>query len=129
MPRAKPCRRAPITGGPDGALRRRVRQRSIGRLARRRRDAGGLVGERAALLDRRPEIEIAVAERDPALADRHTAVGFAIDAAIDGDRPITRAFDLDLAVYQHLAAAVHGDEIGRAVALAGDHDDAAALQA
>ena len=39
-----------------------------------------------------------------------------------------RALDLDLAVDQHLAGTVHRDEIGGAVALAGDDDDAAVLQ-
>src|SRR4051794_22328459 len=101
--------------------------RTVSSLAAARR-AGSLAGERAGLIDSGLEVGLAVAKGDAALADRHAAIGFPLDAAIDGDELIGRAFDLDLAVHQHLAVAVHGDEIGRAVALAGDDDDAAALQ-
>ena len=71
---------------------------------------------------------LAVAKRHAPLANRHAAIGLAFDAAIDGDDLIGRTFDLDDAVDQDLAAAVHRNEIGRAVALAGHHDDAAGLQ-
>ena len=90
--------------------------------------ACGLTAERTGLVDRRLEVGIAVAERHPPLANRHAAIGFAFDAAIDRDHLIGRAFDLDNAIHQNLAAAVHGNEIGRAIALAGHHDDPAVLQ-
>ena len=35
------------------------------------------------LVDRRFEVGLAVAQGDPALADRHAAIGFALDAAVD----------------------------------------------
>src|SRR5437868_87768 len=101
---------------------------SVARLGTGSRRARGLAGERAGLVDRRLEVVVAVAEGDPALADRRTAIGFAFNAAVDGDEPFGRTLDLNLAVHQHVAGAVHGDEIGRAVALAGDDDNAAALQ-
>src|ERR1700741_3791770 len=85
--------------------------------------AGGLVVERAGLAECRCEVFVLIAERHAALADRHAAIGLSLDAAIDRDQPIGRPFDLDRAVDQHLAAAVHGDEIGRAIALAGDDHD------
>src|SRR4051812_10460832 len=92
------------------------------------RRARGLAGKRAGLVDRGLEIILAVAERDPALADRSATIGFAFDAAVDGDEPFGRAFDHDLAIHQHVAGAVHRDKIGRTIALAGDNDDATALQ-
>jgi len=109
-------------------IRKLAAGRLVLRLARRRGGTGGRTVEAAGLVDRGLEVAVAVAERHPALADRHAAIGFALDAAIDGDELIARAFDLNLTIHQHLAVAVHGDEIGRAVTLAGDDDDAAALQ-
>src|SRR3954462_13323049 len=101
--------------------------RTVSSLAAARRP-GGRAGERAGLIDGGLEVGLAVAKGNTALADRHAAIGFPLDAAIDGDELIGRAFDLNLAVHQYFAVAIHGDEIGRAIALAGDDDDAAALQ-
>jgi len=52
------------------------------------------------------EVGVTVAERRPALADRHAAVGLALDAAVHGDELIGRPLDLDDAVHQDLAATV-----------------------
>src|SRR3954454_16759451 len=104
------------------------RRRSVLRLPRGGGAAAGLAAERAGLFDGRLEIALAVAERHPALANRLAGIGFAFDAAIDGDELVGRAFDLDDAVHQNLAAAVQRDEIGGAIALAGDDDDAPGLQ-
>src|SRR6202011_1216700 len=92
------------------------------------RAAAGLAAQRAGLVDRRLEVVVAVAKRHPALADRPAAPGLAVDPAIDRDQLLGRALDLDEAVHQDFAGAVHGDEIGGAVALAGNDDDAAGLQ-
>ncbi len=62
------------------------------------------------------------------MANRHAAIRLAFDAAIDRDNLVGGALDLNDAVDQDLAAAVHRNEIGRAVALAGHHDDPAVLQ-
>src|ERR1700722_9965151 len=87
--------------------------------------ADGLAAERTGLVHRGFEIGLAVAKGDPALADRHAPIGFAVASTIHRDQLGGRALDLDHLVDQDLAATVHGDEIGRAIALAGDHDDAA----
>ena len=80
------------------------------------------------MIERRFEISVAVAQRDASLTNRHAAIGFAFGSAIDGNEPVGRPFDLDHAVHQHFAAAVHGDEICRSIALAGDNNDTAVLQ-
>src|SRR5437763_1601470 len=85
-----------------------------------RRGACRLTAQCTCLFERRPEEFVAVAKRDARLADRQAAPGLAFDAAIDGDDRIGRAFDHDDPLQQDLAVAVHGDQIGRAITLAGD---------
>src|ERR1700722_4251233 len=92
------------------------------------RVTAGLPGQDPSLIKRGLEIGVAVAKRHATLANRHAAIGFAFGTAIDGNEPIGWPFDLDHPVYEHLAAAVHGDKVRRSIALAGDDDDAAALQ-
>src|SRR5215470_16637375 len=71
------------------------------RLARRARRAGArLVRTRAGLADHRIEIVVAVDKRDAPLADRHAAIGLALDAAIDRDKLVGRTFNLNDAVHQ-----------------------------
>src|SRR5258708_33359103 len=81
-----------------------VRRRGGGTTAR-------LVVERTGLVHHRLEIAVAVAERDAPLANRHAAICFAIDAAIHGDELVGRSLNLDEAIHQDLAAAVHRDEV------------------
>src|ERR1035437_10390401 len=101
--------------------------RAVG-LACRRGAAAGLTAERTGLIHRRLEVGLAVTERNPPLADRHAAIGLALDPAIDRDQLVGGAFDLDDAVHQALAGAVHGNKMGRAVAPAGPDDPPAGLQ-
>ena len=61
-----------------------------------------------------------VTERQPALAFRRAAIGFAVGAAVDHDGAVVRSFHFDVLLGQHGAALVDDDEIGRAVALAGE---------
>src|SRR3954452_24576391 len=90
--------------------------------------AAGRGAQRTGLAHRVVEVGVAVAERHATLANRHAAVGLALDPAIDGDEPIARTFDLDLTVDQDLAAPVERDEIGGAIALAGHDDHATRLE-
>src|SRR4051794_6106574 len=76
-------------------VKRGRRRNSVLRLGRGGGAAAGLAAERARLFDGRLEIALAVAERHAALADRLAGVGFAFDAAIDGDQLVGRAFDLN----------------------------------
>src|ERR1700733_6376951 len=69
--------------------------------------AAGLAVERAGLVHRRLEKKLAVTERRTPLANRHAAIGFAFDTAINRDDLIGGAFDLDDSVHQNLTTAVH----------------------
>src|ERR1700687_2721129 len=83
-------RKMPGAPNPIGAFSLNPYARSV-RFACRSGAAGGLAAESAGLLPRRFEEGLAVAEGHPPLANRHAAPGFAVDAAIDGDKPIGRA--------------------------------------
>src|SRR4051812_47908469 len=98
------------------------------RLGARTGIAAGRAAQRTGLTHRVVEVGVAVAERHATLANRHAAVGLAVDPAIDGDEPIARTFDLDLAIDQDLAAPVERDEIGGAIALSGHDDHATGLE-
>ena len=90
--------------------------------------AAGLAAERTSLIHRRFEIGLAVAKGNPPLANRQAAIRLAFDTAIHRDKLIGRPFDLNDTVDQDLAAAIHRNEIGRAVTLAGQNDHPAGLQ-
>src|SRR5215470_1088722 len=80
----------------------------------------------AGLRHRRVEECRRVAERDATFAFRRATVGLAFDAAIN-DNDVGRASHLNHLVHQQRAAAVEGNEIRRAVALAGDDQETAGL--
>ena len=104
------------------------KDRSVRRLTCRGGAATGLTVKSAGLIARSPEEGFTIAKRNPPLANRHAAIRLAFDAAKDRDNLVGGAFDLNDAVHQDLAGTVHGNEIGRAVAFAGDDDDPAVLQ-
>src|ERR1700736_542772 len=84
----------------------------VRRLGRRRGAAAGLAAERTSLIDGRFEIALAIAKGNPPLANQQAAIRLAFDAAIHRDKLVGGAFDLNDAVDQDLAAAVHRYEIG-----------------
>ena len=65
-----------------------AREQLIRRFTRRGGAAAGLAAERAGLIDRRFEVLIPIAKRDPLLANRHAAIRLAFDAAMDRDQLI-----------------------------------------
>src|SRR3954471_9363191 len=76
------------------------------RLGARTGTAAGRAAQRTGLAHRAVKVSVAVAARHAALAKRPAARGLALNPAIDGNEPIGRTFDLDLAVDQDLAAPV-----------------------
>jgi hypothetical protein len=90
--------------------------------------AAGRAAEIAGLIHRRLEVSVAITEGDAPLANRHAAIGFTVDAAVNGDELVGRTFDLNQAIDQDLATAVHRNEIGGAIAFSGHDNHPAGLQ-
>ena len=86
-------------------------------------------GAGAALAQRRGEVGLRIAERDAVFAIRRAAVGLALDALVHYHQIVAGgAAHLHGLVHHHASGAVERHHVGGAVALAGNDQNAAALQ-